>query len=82
MLSIYRVDGSKSQTETPRSGGLMNTPATPQNLTVSRLVELIREVVESNFFAVAVEGEVSNFAALRPATGILPSRTASLSCVP
>jgi exodeoxyribonuclease VII large subunit len=30
-------------------------------------VELIREVVESNFFAVAVEGEVSNFAA--PSSG-------------
>lgn len=37
------------------------------NLTVSRLVELIREVVESNFFAVTVEGEVSNFAV--PASG-------------
>ncbi len=33
-----------------------------ERLTVSRLVELIREVVESNFFAVTVEGEVSNFA--------------------
>ena len=32
-----------------------------ERLTVSRLVELIREVVESNFFAVTVEGEVSNF---------------------
>ena len=39
----------------------MNEPR-PANLTVSRLVELIREVVESNFFAVTVEGEVSNFA--------------------
>jgi len=39
----------------------MNEPL-PANLTVSRLVELIREVVESNFFAVTVEGEVSNFA--------------------
>ena len=39
----------------------MNEPQ-PANLTVSRLVELIREVVESNFFAVTVEGEVSNFA--------------------
>jgi exodeoxyribonuclease VII large subunit len=38
-----------------------------ERLTVSRLVELIREVVESNFFAVSVEGEVSNFAA--PASG-------------
>jgi exodeoxyribonuclease VII large subunit len=36
-------------------------------MTVSRLVELIREVVESNFFAVAVAGEVSNFAA--PSSG-------------
>ncbi|MCM2265754.1 MAG: exodeoxyribonuclease VII large subunit [Desulfuromonadales bacterium] len=45
----------------------MNEPATPMNLTVSRLVELIREVVESNFFAVTVEGEVSNFAA--PSSG-------------
>jgi len=34
----------------------------PTSLTVSRLVELIREVVESNFFAVTVTGEVSNFA--------------------
>ena len=39
----------------------------PDSLTVSRLVELIREVVESNFFAVTVEGEVSNFAA--PSSG-------------
>jgi exodeoxyribonuclease VII large subunit len=39
----------------------MNEPQ-PAKLTVSRLVELIREVVESNFFAVTVEGEVSNFA--------------------
>jgi len=36
---------------------------THNNLTVSRLVALIGEVVESNFFAVTVEGEVSNFAA-------------------
>jgi exodeoxyribonuclease VII large subunit len=40
----------------------MNESAIARNLTVSRLVELIREVVESNFFAVTVEGEVSNFA--------------------
>jgi len=39
----------------------------PASLTVSRLVELIREVVESNFFAVTVEGELSNFAV--PASG-------------
>ena len=45
----------------------MNEPLTPRNLSVSHLVELIREVVESNFFAVTVEGEVSNFAA--PASG-------------
>lgn len=45
----------------------MNDPATSMNLTVARLVELIREVVESNFFAVTVEGEVSNFAA--PSSG-------------
>jgi len=38
-----------------------------ERLTVSRLVELIREVVESNFFAVTVEGEVSNFSV--PASG-------------
>ena len=38
-----------------------------ERLTVSRLVELIREVVESNFFAVSVEGEVSNFS--MPASG-------------
>lgn len=44
----------------------MNEPS-PVNLTVSRLVELIREVVESNFFAVTVEGELSNFAA--PSSG-------------
>lgn len=46
---------------------MVNEPAVPQHLTVSRLVELIREVVESNFFAVAVEGELSNFAA--PSSG-------------
>ena len=45
----------------------MSDPAVPQKLTVSRLVELIREVVESNFFVVTVEGEVSNFAT--PASG-------------
>jgi exodeoxyribonuclease VII large subunit len=44
----------------------MNEPS-PVNLTVSRLVDLIREVVESNFFAVTVEGELSNFAA--PSSG-------------
>lgn len=43
------------------------TRAEPSCLTVSRLVELIREVVESNFFAVTVEGEVSNF--VEPASG-------------
>ena len=32
-------------------------------LSVSRLVELLREVVEDNFLDVAVEGEISNFAA-------------------
>lgn len=45
----------------------MNEPLTSRSLTVSHLVELIREVVESNFFAVTVEGEVSNFAA--PSSG-------------
>lgn len=45
----------------------MNASAVPRHLTVARLVELIREVVESNFFAVTVEGEVSNFAA--PSSG-------------
>lgn len=44
----------------------MNDPV-DSCMTVSRLVELIREVVESNFFAVTVEGEVSNFAV--PASG-------------
>ncbi len=39
----------------------MSEPS-PARLTVSRLVDLIREVVESNFFAVTVEGELSNFA--------------------
>jgi exodeoxyribonuclease VII large subunit len=38
----------------------MNEPS-PANLTVSRLVELIRDVVESNFIAVTVEGELSNY---------------------
>lgn len=46
-------------------GQMTETP--PANLTMSRLVELIREVVESNFFAVSVEGELSNFAA--PSSG-------------
>lgn len=45
----------------------MNESAITASLTVSHLVELIREVVESNFFAVTVEGEVSNFAA--PSSG-------------
>jgi exodeoxyribonuclease VII large subunit len=39
----------------------------PQKLTVSGLVALLQEVVESNFVAVTVEGEISNFAA--PASG-------------
>ena len=43
------------------------TSLAAERLTVSRLVELIREVVESNFFAVTVEGEVSNFS--MPASG-------------
>ena len=34
-----------------------------QILSVSRLVDLLREVVEDNFLEVAVEGEISNFAA-------------------
>jgi len=38
-----------------------------QILTVTRLVELLREVVEDNFLEIAVEGEVSNYAA--PASG-------------
>lgn len=38
-----------------------------QKLTVSGLVALLQEVVETNFVAVTVEGEVSNFAA--PASG-------------
>lgn len=37
------------------------------SLTVSRLVELIRETVESNFYQVTVSGEVSNFSS--PASG-------------
>jgi exodeoxyribonuclease VII large subunit len=40
---------------------------TPQRLTVSRLVALLKETVEDNFVAVWVEGELSNFAA--PASG-------------
>ena len=39
----------------------------PEHMTVSQLVELIREVVEDNFVRVAVEGEVSNLA--MPASG-------------
>ncbi len=39
----------------------------PRKLTVSGLVSLLQEVVESNFVAVTVEGEISNFAA--PASG-------------
>ena len=39
----------------------------PQKLTVSGLVALLQEVVESNFVTVTVEGEISNFAA--PASG-------------
>jgi len=38
-------------------------------LPVSRLVDLLRETVEDNFFQVAVEGEISNLA--RPASGHL-----------
>ncbi|MBW2688737.1 MAG: exodeoxyribonuclease VII large subunit [Deltaproteobacteria bacterium] len=38
-----------------------------QKLTVSGLVALLQEVVESNFVTVTVEGEISNFAA--PASG-------------
>jgi len=38
-----------------------------QILSVSRLVDLLREVVEDNFLEVAVEGEISNFAA--PSSG-------------
>ena len=39
----------------------------PQKLTVSGLVELLQEVVESNFVTVTVEGEISNFSS--PASG-------------
>jgi exodeoxyribonuclease VII large subunit len=39
----------------------------PTILTVSRLTELLKDVVEENFFEVVVEGEISNFAA--PASG-------------
>ena len=40
---------------------------TSQKLTVSGLVALLQEVVETNFVTVTVEGEISNFAA--PASG-------------
>ncbi len=39
----------------------------PRKLTVSGLVKLLQDVVESNFVSVTVEGEISNFAA--PASG-------------
>jgi len=39
----------------------------PEHMTVSQLVELIRELVEDNFVTVSVEGEVSNLA--RPSSG-------------
>lgn len=39
----------------------------PSKLSVSGLVELLQDVVETNFVAVTVEGEISNFAA--PASG-------------
>ncbi|MCK4508223.1 MAG: exodeoxyribonuclease VII large subunit [Desulfuromonadales bacterium] len=39
----------------------------PRKLTVSGLVALLQEVVETNFVTVTVEGEISNFAA--PASG-------------
>ncbi len=42
-----------------------NSPPLP----VSRLVDLLRETVEDNFFQVAVEGEISNLA--RPSSGHL-----------
>ena len=40
---------------------------TSRKLTVSGLVALLQEVVETNFVTVTVEGEISNFAA--PASG-------------
>jgi exonuclease VII large subunit len=39
----------------------------PSKLSVSGLVELLQDVVETNFVTVTVEGEISNFAA--PASG-------------
>jgi exodeoxyribonuclease VII large subunit len=42
-------------------------PEAPLKLSVSALVELLQDVVESNFVTVTVEGEVSNFAA--PSSG-------------
>ncbi|PLX95605.1 MAG: exodeoxyribonuclease VII large subunit [Desulfuromonas sp.] len=41
--------------------------ATPPVLSVSRLSDLLRDLVEENFLQVAVEGEISNFAV--PASG-------------
>ena len=52
-------------------------------LTVSRLTELLKEVVEENFFEVSVEGEISNFAA--PASGhfyfVLKDENSQVRCV-
>ncbi len=52
-------------------------------LTVSRLSELLKEVVEENFLEVAVEGEISNFAA--PSSGhfyfVLKDEKAQIRCV-
>jgi exodeoxyribonuclease VII large subunit len=52
-------------------------------LTVSRLTELLKEVVEENFLEVAVEGEISNFAA--PGSGhfyfVLKDENSQIRCV-
>lgn len=58
-------------------------PESPGKLTVSGLVALLQEVVETNFVTVTVEGEISNFAA--PASGhwyfTLKDAGAQLRCV-
>jgi len=52
-------------------------------LTVTRLTELLKEVVEENFLEVAVEGEISNFAA--PVSGhfyfVLKDENSQVRCV-
>ena len=55
----------------------------PNILTVSRLTELLKEVVEENFLEIAVEGEISNLA--RPGSGhfyfVLKDDNSQVRCV-